>query len=40
MTRPAGDSTPPDPAGPLHLLKMAVGIADIEELRQVRAARI
>jgi hypothetical protein len=40
MARPAGDSTPPDPAGPLHLLKMAVGIADIEELRRVRAARI
>ena len=26
--------------GPLHLLKMAVGIADIDELRRVRAARI
>src|SRR6266849_6424041 len=25
---------------PLHLLKMAVGIADIDELRRVRAARI
>src|SRR5229473_14146 len=24
---------------PLHLLKMAVGIADIDELRRVRAAR-
>src|SRR5579863_247572 len=28
-----------DGAGPLHLLKMAVGIADIDELRQVRALR-
>jgi hypothetical protein len=27
-------------AGPLHLLKMAVGIADIDDLRRVRAARI
>ncbi|HEX5452530.1 MAG TPA: DUF1489 domain-containing protein [Stellaceae bacterium] len=26
--------------GPLHLLKMAVGIADIDDLRRVRAARI
>jgi len=26
-------------AGPLHLLKMAVGIADIDELRRVRAQR-
>ena len=25
---------------PLHLLKMAVGIADLDDLRQVRAARI
>ena len=25
---------------PLHLLKMAVGIADLDELRRVRAARI
>ena len=32
---PAADGT-----GPLHLLKMAVGIADIDELRRVRAARI
>lgn len=28
-----------DGAGPLHLLKMAVGIADIDDLRRVRAAR-
>jgi hypothetical protein len=28
-----------NPVGPLHLLKMAVGIADIDELRRVRAAR-
>jgi len=28
-----------DGAGPLHLLKMAVGIADIDELRRVRATR-
>ena len=27
-------------AGPLHLLKMAVGIASLDELRRVRAARI
>jgi hypothetical protein len=26
-------------AGPLHLLKMAVGIASLDELRRVRAAR-
>src|SRR5436190_17743041 len=39
MARPA-DSAAPSPAGPLHLLKMAVGITDIEELRRVRAARI
>ena len=31
---PAGD------AAPLHLLKMAVGIASLDELRQARAARI
>ncbi len=30
----------PNPPGPLHLLKMAVGIGDIDELRRVRAARI
>jgi hypothetical protein len=29
----------PNPVAPLHLLKMAVGIADIDELRRVRAAR-
>ena len=29
----------PNLVGPLHLLKMAVGIADIDELRRVRAAR-
>jgi hypothetical protein len=40
MASSQGDSAPPDPAGPLHLLKMAVGIADIEELRRVRTARI
>lgn len=28
------------PAGPLHLLKMAVGIASLDELRAVRAARL
>jgi hypothetical protein len=46
MARPADSAPPiplgniaPSPAGPLHLLKMAVGIADIEELRRVRAAR-
>src|ERR1044071_6853646 len=26
--------------GPLHLLKMAVGVASLDELRRVRAARI
>jgi hypothetical protein len=30
----------PGSAAPLHLLKMAVGIADVEELRRVRAARL
>jgi hypothetical protein len=30
----------PSPLGPLHLLKMAVGIADLDDLRQVRARRI
>jgi len=40
MASPADDSAASDPPGPLHLLKMAVGIADIEELRRVRAARI
>ena len=33
-------SAAPAHGGPLHLLKMAVGIADIDELRRVRAARI
>ncbi|MGE0259739.1 MAG: DUF1489 family protein [Alphaproteobacteria bacterium] len=28
------------PSEPLHLLKMAVGIADLDDLRRVRAARI
>ena len=28
------------PAGPLHLLKMAVGIGDLDDLRRVRAERI
>src|SRR5712691_11026143 len=40
MAIPADDSAAPGPPGPLHLLKMAVGIADIDELRRVRAARI
>jgi hypothetical protein len=33
--------TPPDDSGPapLHLLKMAVGIADLDEMRRVRAER-
>ena len=31
--------TPAGQAAPLHLLKMAVGIADIDELRRVRATR-
>lgn len=34
---PFGDSCA---AGPLHLLKMAVGVADLDELRRVRAERI
>ena len=40
MTPPDGDSTPLQAAGPLHLLKMAVGIADLDHLRRVRAQRI
>jgi hypothetical protein len=32
-------SDDPAGAGPLHLLKMAVGIASLDELRRVRAAR-
>jgi hypothetical protein len=32
--------TAPTPVGPLHLLKMAVGVADIDELRRMRTARI
>jgi len=34
------DGAVPTDAGPLHLLKMAVGIASLDDLRQVRAARI
>jgi hypothetical protein len=30
---------PVDATAPLHLLKMAVGIADLDELRRLRAAR-
>lgn len=39
---PVADATPPSggPAPALHLLKMAVGIADLDELRAVRARRI
>ena len=33
------NGAPTSPSGPLHLLKMAVGIADIDELRRVRLAR-
>jgi hypothetical protein len=33
----SGDAAAPEP---LHLLKMAVGIADIDELRRLRAQRI
>ena len=38
---PAGDLSGAvgSPVEPLHLLKMAVGVADIDELRRVRAAR-
>ena len=36
---PSGNSAA-SRAGPLHLLKMAVGIADLDELRRVRAQRI
>jgi hypothetical protein len=32
-------SPPPDSPAPLHLLKMAVGAASIEEMREFRAAR-
>jgi hypothetical protein len=28
------------PAGPLHLVKMAVGIVDLDQLRQIRAERL
>ncbi len=34
------DGLPANAAGPLHLLKMAVGIADLDALRRVRAARV
>jgi hypothetical protein len=33
------DFAEPGRAAPLHLLKMAVGIADLEDLRRVRAVR-
>jgi hypothetical protein len=36
MTSPADD----DGAAPLHLLKMAVGIASLDQLREVRARRV
>ena len=35
-----GPAAPPLAAGPLHLLKMAVGVASLDELRRLRAARI
>jgi hypothetical protein len=38
MPRQADNGT--NGAGPLHLLKMAVGVADIDELRRFRAARL
>jgi len=40
MTRLVEDGGAPGLSGPLHLLKMAVGVADLDELRRVRAARI
>lgn len=43
MARPTdqGGNGPVDnPEGPLHLLKMAVGVADVEEMRRFRAARL
>ena len=44
MPRPADDGgvpQPPEtPLGPLHLLKMAVGVGSLDELRRVRAERI
>ena len=39
MPRPADDGAVPPPPGSLHLLKMAVGVASLDELRRVRAAR-
>src|SRR5579863_8570253 len=40
MPRPADDGAMPEPPGSLHLLKMAVGVASLDELRRVRAQRI
>ncbi len=39
MATPAGDDGAAAVAAPLHLLKMAVGIASLDELRRVRAER-
>jgi hypothetical protein len=36
----AAGGAAPTPVAPLHLLKMAVGIASLDELRRVRAARM
>jgi hypothetical protein len=38
MVLPADDAA--ENGGPLHLLKMAVGVGSLDELRQARAARI
>lgn len=38
MPRPVDD--PANGSAPLHLLKMAVGVADLDELRRFRAARL
>ena len=40
MPRLADDGAAPQLPGPLHLLKMAVGVASLDELRRARAARI
>ncbi len=35
-----GAVSKPIAVGPLHLLKMAVGVADLDDLRRIRAARL
>ncbi len=40
MMPAAGEEAPGEATRPLHLLKMAVGVASLDELRQLRAQRI